>query len=109
MEKQDQLHLTSLGYVLGSTFCNQNLWKGGVCIFVCKDFYFSKICISHNCREEALETCANELETKLSKLIILSLYRVPTGDFNKFIKNLDDALKYLYKSIPECLMHGNIT
>jgi len=55
-----------------------------------------------------LEICAKELETKSSKLIILSLYRVPTGDFNQFLKNLDDALKHPYKSKPELLIHGNI-
>jgi len=53
-----------------------------------------------------MEICANDLETKSSKLIILSLYRVPTGDFNQFIKNLDDALKHPYKSKPELLIHG---
>jgi uncharacterized membrane protein YbaN (DUF454 family) len=41
-------------------------------------------------------------------VIILSLYRVPTGYFNQFIKNLGDALKHLYKSKPELLIHGYI-
>ena len=67
-------------------------------IFVCKDLYFAKINISHNFKEKDLETCASELETKSSKLIILSLYRVPTGDFIKFVKNLDNALKRVYES-----------
>jgi hypothetical protein len=57
-----------------------------VCVFVQKDLYFSKIDISHNCKEKDLEICAVELEIKASKLIILSLYREPTGDFNQFIK-----------------------
>jgi hypothetical protein len=44
-----------------------------------------------------LEICAVDLETKAPKLIILSIYRAPTGDFNQFLKNLDDTLKYLHK------------
>jgi len=44
-----------------------------------------------------LEICAAELENKSSTLIILSLYKAPKGDFNQFIKNLDDVLKHLYK------------
>ena len=43
-----------------------------------------------------MEICDIEPETKLSQLIILSLYRAPTGDFKQFIKKIDDALKYLY-------------
>jgi len=38
-----------------------------------------------------LEICAVELQTKSPKFIILSSYRVPTGDFYQFIKNLDDV------------------
>jgi hypothetical protein len=49
-----------------------------------------------------------ELETEASKLIMLSLYRAPTGDFNQFIKNLDDTLEYLYKPKPEFLIYGDI-
>jgi len=44
-----------------------------------------------------MEICAVELGTKSFKLIILSLYRMPTGNFNQLLKYLDDALKRLYK------------
>jgi hypothetical protein len=79
-----------------------------VCIFVRKDLNANKIDISHNCIEKGLEICAVELETEASKLIILSLYRAPTGDFNPFIKNLDDTLKYLYKPKAELIICGDI-
>jgi exonuclease III len=108
MEEQDLLHLTLQGYILGSSFCRKDLQKGGVCIFVRKDLNAIKIDNSHNCTEKDLEICAVELETETSKLIILSLYRAPTGDFNWFIKNLDDTLKYLYKPKAEFLMCGDI-
>jgi hypothetical protein len=80
-------------------FCRQNVQKGGVCIFFSfrKDLYFRNFNISHNCKENDLEICAVELYTRSSKLIILNLYREPTGDFNQFIKNLYDTLKRLYK------------
>jgi hypothetical protein len=97
MEEQDLLHLTLPCYILGSNFCHQNLQKGGVCIFVHEDLYFSKIKISCNWKEKDLEICAVELETESSTLIILNLYRAPTGDFNRFMKNVGDTLKYLYK------------
>jgi hypothetical protein len=34
---------------------------------------------------------------------------MPTGDFNQFIKNLDDGLKHLYKPKVEFLNCGDIT
>jgi len=43
-----------------------------------------------------MEICDTEPETKSSPLIILSLYRAPTGDFKQFIKKIDNALKYQY-------------
>jgi hypothetical protein len=97
MEEQELLHLTLSGYKLGSSFSHKHLQRGGVCIFVHKDLNVNKIDILQNCREKDMEICVVELETGASKLIVLSIYRAPTGDFNQFLKNLDDILKYLYK------------
>ena len=68
----------------------------------------NKIDISQNCKEKDLEICAMELKTKASKLIILSIYRAPVGDFSRFLKNLDDTLKYLHKPKVEFLICGDI-
>jgi hypothetical protein len=73
MEEQNSLHLTLDGYLLGSSFCRQNLQRGGVYIFIEKDKCFNKTDISHHCKEMDLEICAIQLETKTSNLIILSL------------------------------------
>jgi len=81
----------------------KHLQRGGVCIFVHKDLNFNEIDISHNCREKDLKVCAVELEIEASKLIVLCIYRAPTGDFNQFLKKLDDTLKYLYKPKAEFL------
>jgi hypothetical protein len=50
-----------------------------------------------------LDICAVEQEIEA-----LNLYRAPAGDFNRFIKNLDDTLKYLYKPKAQFLMCGRI-
>ena len=72
-----------------------------------KDLNVNKTDISHTCREKDLEICVVELETEASKLIILSMYRAPTGDFNQFLKKLD-TLKYLIKPKTEFLLCGDI-
>jgi hypothetical protein len=79
-----------------------------VYIFICKDLYFSKIGISCQHKDKDLEICAIELETESSVLIILSLYRALTGDFNQCIENQDDALKPMDKSKAEFLICGNV-
>ena len=42
------------------------------------------------------------------QLIVLSVYRDLTGDFNQFLTKLDDTLKYLYKPKTEFLLCGDI-
>jgi hypothetical protein len=61
MEEQEPLYLTLPGYIFRLNFCHQNLQNRGVCTFVHKDLYFSKINISNNCKEQHLEICAIEL------------------------------------------------
>jgi hypothetical protein len=60
------------------------------------------------CYEHGNEPWGMFLGTEASKLIILSLYRAPTGDFNRFIKALGGTLKYLYKPKAEFLICGDI-
>jgi exonuclease III len=100
--------VTLAGYLSGSSFCRLKLQTGGVCIFVRKDQCFSKIDISHHCKEQDLEICAIQLETKNMQIIIVSLYRAPSGDFNRFLKRLDTTLKYLYNPKSEFIICGDI-
>jgi hypothetical protein len=55
-----------------------------------------------------LEICAIQLETKSSNLIILSLYRAPSGDFQQFLRGFYDILKHLYNPKNEFLICGDI-
>jgi hypothetical protein len=79
-----------------------------VCIFAKKDQYFNKIDIFHLCKEQDLEICAIQLATKSANLIILSMYRAPSGDINEFPKRLDAILKYLYSPKSEFIICGGI-
>jgi hypothetical protein len=92
MVELDLLHLTLDGYLLGSSFCRQILQRGGVCIFVKRVHCSNKIDISHHCKEQDLEICAVQLQTKTCNLNIPSLYRSSSGDFNRFLRGLDATL-----------------
>jgi hypothetical protein len=81
MAVKDLLLLILGCYLPGSIFCRQSLQRGDVCVCVCnvkKDQCSNKTDISHHCREEDLEICAVEQETKTCSIIILSLYRAPS-------------------------------
>jgi exonuclease III len=108
MEKLYLLNLSLSGYSLGSSYCCQNLQKGGVCTFVREDQSFKKTDTSLHCAEQNLEVCATEHETKSSNLRILALYTAPSTDFNRFIERLHASLKYLYNSKSEFLICGDI-
>jgi hypothetical protein len=70
MFKEELLHLTMNGYLLCSSFFKKDLQRGCVCIFVREDQHFSKIDISHHCKEQDFEICATQLVIKTSNLII---------------------------------------
>jgi len=108
MEEQDLLNPPLTGYSLGSSYCCQNIQKGGVCIFVTEDKSFNKIDILLHCAEQTLEVCAIELETKSSNLRMVALYRAPSVNCNQFIERLDATLKYLCNPQFEFLICGDI-
>jgi hypothetical protein len=55
-----------------------------------------------------LEICAVQQETKSANPIILSMYRAPSGDINKFLKSVDIILKCLYSPKSEFIICGDI-
>jgi hypothetical protein len=56
-----------------------------VCIYFKNSQHFIKIDTLCYCKEQELEIYAIQLETKSVNLIILSLYRTPSGDIDEFL------------------------
>jgi hypothetical protein len=107
MVKQDLLHLSVNGYQLGSSFCQKGFHRGSVCIYVKDGQHFIKIDTLCYCKEQELEICAIQLETKSANLIMLSLYRAHLGDINEFLKRVDTILKCLYSPKSEYINYLN--
>jgi hypothetical protein len=63
-----------------------------------EDFEFSTISLSKYCKEKNTEVCAVKLNITAIKLIILAIYRSPSGNVNKFLKNLDSVLNTWYSN-----------
>ena len=72
-------------FKLGSKFCIHKFKNGGVCILVHEDLDFFSILLDKHCNEKA---CALRLKITLIQLIILAIYRSPSGNFTNFLRNL---------------------
>jgi hypothetical protein len=78
-----------------------------VSIFVKKNLKFSQIELMQFCKEQDIECYAVQLDTKLSKLCFLAIYRAPTGDFETFLNKLDSIMNYFYKPKTEFIISGD--
>lgn len=80
-------------YTLGVEFGRQSFHKGGrVCMFILKHFPFSAINIENFCKHKELETCVLKLDLLPFKICIITVYRSPNGNFQFFIKGLDNII-----------------
>jgi exonuclease III len=95
-------------YKLGSKYCRIKYKNGGVCIFTHEDLEFSTIPLDKYCIEKDIEVCAVKLNINSTKLIILAIYRSPSGNYNNFLKNLDNVLNTWYSNKFEFVICGDI-
>jgi hypothetical protein len=79
-----------------------------VCIFVREDFDFFSISLDKYCKEKDIEVCAVRLQRPPIQLIILAIYRLPSGNFTTFLKNLDSILSIWYSNKIEYVICGDI-
>jgi hypothetical protein len=70
-------------------------------IFVRTDLHFSKTDIYYHCKGQDFEISAIQLVSKTYNLIVLSLYRAPSGDVDEFLRKLGATLKCLYNQKSE--------
>ena len=96
--RMDELKNINLGYyTLGSQYCRQSHKQGGVSIFVPSNIQFHTINLDHFNKEKDLEICALKIGLPQENLIIICIYRSPTGNFKYFINQLEVILNSLYK------------
>ena len=79
-----------------------------MCIFVREDFDFFSIPLDKYCKEKDIEVCAVRLQKPPIQLIILAIYRSPSGNFTTFLKNLDSILSTWYSNKIEFVICGDI-
>jgi len=107
--KDHEINLVSMEhYKLSSKFCRQQYKNGGTCIYVNKSIDYDIIPTDHICNEKDLETCAIKLNLHKINIVIISIYRSPSGNYSYFLKKLESFFKSLYTLRTEYIICGDI-
>jgi len=69
-------------YMLGAHFCRQLYKQGGTAIFVLNNIQFHTIDLGHFNKDKDLEVCALRISLIKENIIIICIYRSPTGILN---------------------------
>lgn len=80
------------GFILSSIFSRTQFKNGGVSIFIRENIDFNEINMSSFCIEKDFEIVAIVLLN--IKIILVCLYRSPSGNVNTFFEKLEYVLKY---------------
>ncbi|GFG31309.1 hypothetical protein Cfor_12872 [Coptotermes formosanus] len=63
--------------------------------------------LTQYCIEKVIEACAVQIKVGFHSVILLCIYRSPSGNFGEFVEQLDRILKYLYKPKFELIICGD--
>jgi len=85
-------------YTLRAQYCHRYYKKGGVAIFVNNNIQSNIIDLEQFCKEKDLEVRALRISLPQKSLIIICIYRSPTGNFKYFINQLEAILNKIYKA-----------
>ena len=94
-------------YKLAANYTRNSLKCGGVCIFIRDNIKFSKVDTLKYCKDQDLEIAAIKLKLEKTKVIVLCLYRAPSGNFDYFINQLDDLLHALHSPKMKFIICGD--
>ena len=93
---------------MGSQYCRSNLKNGGTCIYIRDTLSYTNINLDKYAKEQDIEICVIQLKAQKKFVIILCLYRVPSGNMESFLKTLDKILASLHKPKNEFIICGDI-
>ena len=88
-------------------YCRKNLKNGSVSNYIHESLKFTNISLQKFCKEQDIEICAVQLKLKEKNVIILCVYRAPSGNFDYFLKTLDNILNSLYSHKTQFIISGD--
>ena len=96
---QHQVHYISIeNFILGDAYCRQFFDGGGVCNFIHKALKLSTINLHEFCKHKDSEVCTILLELSYTKILVITVYKLPASDFQLFLKILEVIIKKFFQS-----------
>ena len=77
-------------------------------IYVHTSVKFTNINLQDQCKEQDIEICAVKLNIKDSIIIVLGIYRSPSGQFDCFLHTLENIMNVLYNNKIEFIICGDV-
>lgn len=95
-------------YNLVSSYCRSEHKGGGVGIWSDQKLEVDDLKLDHYCSEKNIEVCGLAWKVSTRKQVyIITCYRSPSGDFNLFLKTLNNILDKLYKPHIPIIINGD--
>jgi exonuclease III len=106
--RPEEINIINLGqYTLGAHYCRRHSKQGGVSIFILNNIIYEVIDLNQFNKEKDLEICDLKIKLMLTYLIVLCIYRSPSGNFSYFIIQIEMALNKLYKISSNIIVCGD--
>ena len=80
---------------------------GGVCVFIQDDIHYTNINMDKYSNEKDIEICAMKLHISSHTIVIITVYRSPTGNITYFLHNLVAALNQVYNNTVDIILCGD--
>jgi len=95
-------------YTLGAKFCRKAHKGGGMCILTEENLHFANINLDKYSKEMDIEICAIRMHTPSCTIVVVMVYRSPTGDVTYFLNTLETAIDQLYNNTTNIIICGDI-
>ena len=107
--KDYEIYVTPISnYKLGAKYCRKKLKNGDLCIYFQETLKFTNINLQKLCKEQDIEIAAVQLKLNEKNVIILCLYRTPSGNFDYFLNKLGNILNSLHNHKTKFIICGDI-
>ena len=84
-------------YYIASRFSRQSYSGRGVCVYIKSNLESNIIDLSQYCIEKVTEVGAAQIKIGIHLIILLCIYRPPSGNFGEYAVQQNLILKHLYK------------
>ena len=101
------LHIPS--YNLSDNYSRTSVKCGGVCIFLHNDIQFTNINLHKHNKEQDLEITAIKIKFSTKYIIVICIYRAPSGDMDYSLCHIEKILNDLYKLKTEFILCADLT